>query len=123
MDAAVKDGTHDKPKVKGKDVKTPKSSDLFKGDYEKERGGTIDDTENSERIHTYHKSGTYEEIDANGTKVTRIIGDKYEILERNGHLYIKGSADVTIDGDHHVKINNALNISHILFFDSISKCS
>jgi hypothetical protein len=47
MDAAVKDGTHDKPKVKGNDVKTPKSSDLFKGDYEKERGGTIDDNGNS----------------------------------------------------------------------------
>ena len=45
MDAAVKVGTHDKPKVKGKDVKAPKSSDLFKGDYEKERGGTIDDTQ------------------------------------------------------------------------------
>jgi hypothetical protein len=45
MNAAVKDGTHDKPKVKGKDVKAPKSSDLFKGDYEKERGGTIDDTQ------------------------------------------------------------------------------
>ena len=47
MDAAVKVGTHDKPQIKGKDVKTPKSSDLFKGDYEKERGGTIDDTGNS----------------------------------------------------------------------------
>lgn len=42
MDAAVKDGTHDKPKVKGKDVEAPKSSNLFKGDYEKERGSTID---------------------------------------------------------------------------------
>jgi GH24 family phage-related lysozyme (muramidase) len=70
----------------------------------------FDDTEKSERVHIYHKSGTYEEIDANGTKVTRIIGNKYEILERNGHLYIKGTADVTIDGDHNVKINNALNI-------------
>ena len=47
MDAAVKDGTHETPKVKGKDVKTPKSSDLFKGDYEKERGGTIDNSGNS----------------------------------------------------------------------------
>ena len=47
MDAAIKAGTHDKPKVKGTDIKTPKSSDLFKGDYEKERGGTIDDTGNS----------------------------------------------------------------------------
>jgi len=47
MDAAVKDGTHKTPQIKGKDVKTPTKSDLFKGDYEKERGGTIDDTENS----------------------------------------------------------------------------
>ena len=42
MDAAIKAGTHDKPKVKGNDIQTSKSSDLFKGDYEKERGGTID---------------------------------------------------------------------------------
>jgi len=42
MDAAVKAGTHDKPKVKGKDVKTPAKSDLFKGDYEKERGASLD---------------------------------------------------------------------------------
>ena len=47
MDAAVKDGTHDTPKVKGKEVESPTSSDLFKGDYEKERGGTIDDTQSS----------------------------------------------------------------------------
>ena len=42
MDAAVKDGTHETPQIKGKDIQTSKSSDLFKGDYEKERGGTID---------------------------------------------------------------------------------
>ena len=42
MDAAVKVGTHDKPKVKGNDIQTSKTSDLFKGDYEKERGDTID---------------------------------------------------------------------------------
>ena len=47
MDAAVKDGTHDTPKVKGKEVESPTSSDLFKGDYEKERGGTIDDTQST----------------------------------------------------------------------------
>lgn len=46
MDAAVKDGTHEKPQIKGKDVKTPKSSDLFKGDYKKERGSTIDNKNN-----------------------------------------------------------------------------
>lgn len=70
----------------------------------------FDDTEHKERIHIYHKTGTFTEIDANGTEVKRIVGDKYEILERDGHLYIKGTADVTIDGDHNVKINNALNV-------------
>jgi len=45
MDAAVSAGTHETPKVKGKDVKAPTKSNLFKGDYEKERGGTIDDTQ------------------------------------------------------------------------------
>ena len=50
MDSAVKDGTHDKPKVNGKDVETPKSSDLFKGDYEKKRGDTIDNNEPSEEF-------------------------------------------------------------------------
>ena len=70
----------------------------------------FDDTQHSERIHIYHKSGTFTEIDANGTQVNRIVGDNYEILERNGHVYIKGSLDVTIDGNHNVKVNNAMNL-------------
>jgi len=70
----------------------------------------FDDTENSERIHLYHKTGTYMEIDANGTKVTRIVGDKYEILERNGFVHIKGAANVTIDGDSNVLIKNNMNL-------------
>ena len=70
----------------------------------------FDDTQNSERIHLYHKAGTFMEIDANGTKVNRIVGDNYEILERNGNVYIKGKLNVTIDGDHNVRVNNAANI-------------
>ena len=80
--------------------------------YQSESGHTFefDDTKNSERINLYHTKGTFFEIDANGTKVEKIVGDKYEILERNGHLYIKGSGHVTIDGNHNVRINNALNV-------------
>lgn len=70
----------------------------------------FDDTKDSERVHIYHRAGTYTEIDANGTEVKRIVGDKYEILERNGHLLIKGTADVTIQGDHNVRIDNALRV-------------
>jgi len=70
----------------------------------------FDDTLNSERIHLYHKSGTFSEIDANGTQVNRIIGDKYEILERNGYVLIKGAANVTIEGDSNVLIKNNMNL-------------
>lgn len=70
----------------------------------------IDDTPNAERLQTYHRTGTFHEIDSNGSEVTRIVGEKYEIVERDGHLYIKGSNDVTIDGDSNIKIKNALNV-------------
>lgn len=70
----------------------------------------FDDTEHRERIHLYHRKGTFFEIDANGTRVTRIVGDDYEILERNGYVHVKGTMNVTIDGDSNVRVNNALNV-------------
>lgn len=66
----------------------------------------FDDTEGSERIHTYHRAGTYEEIDTNGTVIRRIVGDTFEIQERNGHVLIKGTMNVTIMGDSNVRIEN-----------------
>lgn len=69
-----------------------------------------DDTPDSERIHTYHRSGTYTEIDRNGTQVNRIVGDSFEIMERNGHLLVKGSMAITIVGNANVTIQNDANI-------------
>jgi len=65
-----------------------------------------DDTKGSERRHSFHKSGTFYEIDSNGTRVTRIVGDDYEILERNGNVLIKGACNVTIQGNSNVRIEN-----------------
>ena len=56
----------------------------------------FDDTPNSRRIHLYHAAGTFTEIDDNGTQVDRIVGDGYEILERNGFVYIRGAHHVTV---------------------------
>lgn len=80
--------------------------------YASESGHLLefDDTPNSERVHIYHKSGTFVETDANGTQVRRIVGDNYEILERNGFVHIVGDLNVTIDGVHRVKVNNAAMI-------------
>jgi hypothetical protein len=69
-----------------------------------------DDTPGSERIHTYHKSGTFSEIDANGTRVNRIVGDGFEIMERNGFIYVKGAYCVTVDGAMNLRTDNVFNL-------------
>ena len=70
----------------------------------------IDDTKGNERLHRYHRSGTFEEIDANGTRVTTVIGDNFEIRERNSHLFIKGTGDITIEGTCNIYVKNNCNL-------------
>lgn len=70
----------------------------------------FDDTPQSERIHLYHRTGTFFEIDANGTRVNKIVGDNYEIMERNGNVYVKGALNVTVDGAYNLKVDNALSV-------------
>ena len=70
----------------------------------------FDDTPGSERIHFYHKTGSFIEWDANGTQVNRIVGDGYEIIERNGHVYVVGAMNVTVDGALNVRTDNIFNL-------------
>ena len=65
-------------------------------------GGHIieyDDTPNSERIHTYHKSGSFNEIHPDGSKVTKIVKDNYTLILNDDHLFIQGNVKVYINGD------------------------
>jgi len=80
--------------------------------YQSESGHVLefDDTPNSERINLYHKAGTFIEIDANGTMVRRIVGDSFEILERNGNILIKGGQNVTINGTQNIRVENGYNL-------------
>ena len=59
----------------------------------------FDDTENSERIHEYHTSGTFYEVDADGTKSIRVVGDKFEVVVGSEYVNVKGSVNLTVDGD------------------------
>ena len=70
----------------------------------------IDDTPGSERLHIYHKSGTYVEIDANGSMVKRTKGSSYEIIDRNGKIAIAGRADISINGACNIFVGNDANI-------------
>lgn len=59
----------------------------------------FDDTPGSERINLWHRSGTFTEVDPNGTRTNKIVGDDFSIIERNGYVYINGTARVTIAGN------------------------
>lgn len=63
----------------------------------------IDDTPNFERLHTYHRSGTYSEIDQSGRKVEKIVGDDFEIVLKNKTVYIKGNVSIKVDGTYTVE--------------------
>ena len=64
----------------------------------------VDDTPGHERIHNYHRSGTYDEINATGTKTVKIVGDNYEIIVKDKNLLVKGDFNVTVDGDYNLNV-------------------
>lgn len=76
--------------------------------FESESGHIFefDDTPNNERINLHHKTGTFTEIDRNGTMVRKIVGDAYEIWERNGFVHIKGTVNITVEGNANILVSN-----------------
>jgi hypothetical protein len=58
-----------------------------------------DDSPSSERLHRYHKTGTFEEIQPDGTKVTKVVGDEYEITLGKKNVLIEGTVNVTVSSD------------------------
>lgn len=80
--------------------------------FESESGHVqeFDDTPGQERIHTYHRSGTFTEIDANGSEVNYIVGDKYILMEQNGCIHIAGECNVTAEGNINIYTLSDANI-------------
>lgn len=70
----------------------------------------VDDTPGSERLHIYHMSGTFIEIDANGSMIKRAAGSSYEIIDKNGKISIAGQADISINGACNIFVGNDANI-------------
>lgn len=71
----------------------------------------VDDTPNHERIHTYHRTGTYQEIDENGRRVNKIVGDDYEIVQKNQEVYIKGNVNITVEGNYTLNVTGDIVVN------------
>lgn len=70
----------------------------------------FDDTPGAERIHIYHRSGTSDEIHPDGTKVTRINKDAFEIVLSDKNIYVKGDLNITTVGSINLKAGMNVNI-------------
>ena len=70
----------------------------------------LDNTPGKERVHVYHTSGTYIEVDVNGSMVRKVVGDSYEVIDRNGHLYVKGALNITTEGATKIQVKDTADI-------------
>lgn len=59
----------------------------------------LDDTPNFERIHIYHKSGTYVEISEDGKLVTKAAGDNVEVTVKDNQVYVGGNVNLEVKGN------------------------
>lgn len=80
--------------------------------FETEGGHVVefDNTPGQERIHLYHKAGTYIEIDVNGTMVRKTMGDNYELVEHNNYLYTRGAYNLTVEGATQILVKNNVDM-------------
>jgi len=70
----------------------------------------LDDTPSAERLHVYHKAGSFVEIDRGGSMVRRIVGNDYQIIDANEFIHIRGKANITVDGSCNIYVKNNCNL-------------
>ena len=100
-------GTWDEPK-------TPYAAEYpLNQVHESESGHVheVDDTPGAERLHRYHKSGTFEEIHPEGDKVTKVVTNNYTITMGNDFAYIEGNCNITVGGNANIKVDGNSTIN------------
>lgn len=81
--------------------------------YQSESGHVVelDDTPNRERIHVFHRTGTYTEINQEGRRVNKIVGDDIEVVLKDKTVYIQGNANIEVKGNVNVKVDGNYNLN------------
>lgn len=60
----------------------------------------VDDTPGNERIHIFHRTGSYIEIRPDGDVIIHGVKDKYELQHNDQNTRIQGNKNITIDRNH-----------------------
>ena len=70
----------------------------------------FDDTSDKERIHEYHRTGTYYEVDGGGNRTVKVVGDGYHIIAGSDNLYVGGNCNITVGGNCNMYVKKDWNI-------------
>ena len=70
----------------------------------------VDDTLGKERINVHHRSGTFHEIHADGSEVTRIVNNNYTAILKDDKVYINGNTDLQVG---HGNVNITVNTGNV----------
>ena len=81
--------------------------------YESESGHVMefDDTRDNERIHLYHRAGSYMEFNPNGDRVERIQRDKFTVVVKDESVLIQGDVNIQVDGDYNLNVTGDVKIN------------
>jgi hypothetical protein len=70
----------------------------------------IDSTAGKQRVHIWHPSNSYIEIDFEGNVVFRNEGDRFEIIRADRNKHVLGSDNETVDIDKTIKVGADQNV-------------
>lgn len=70
----------------------------------------MDSTDGNRRLHIYHPSKSYIEIDESGNMVIKNAAEKYEITLSGRNIHVSSQENKTIDGDKKLKVGGAETI-------------
>jgi len=70
----------------------------------------MDDTPGAERLSKSHRSGTFEEIQKDGTRITKVVKNDYEIIMSDKDVYIMGKVNITVQGDANIYVQKDLTL-------------
>jgi hypothetical protein len=70
----------------------------------------VDDTPGAERISNAHRSGTFDEVHPDGSKVTKIFKDNYHVIMKDDHVYVMGNCYLTVQGNVEQKVEGNYSI-------------
>ena len=80
--------------------------------YESESGHALefDDTRDNERVHLYHRAGSYMEYGPDGSLVERVQRDKFSVTVGNESVLVKGDVTVTVEGNANILVKGTYTL-------------